>query len=318
MCKLEYLFLGKSDLKVSRLGFGCCPLGGHDWGSVSEKEFRDAIVDALDMGINFFDTADIYGLGESERRLGHFLKRRREEVIISTKFGVRRDNNSETFYDSSPEWLAEALDASLARLGVDHIDLYQVHYIDGRTPVEDTIAALEVKRAEGKIRYYGFSNISLADVSGSVDAPGAVSFQEEYSLAKRDKEKEIEAIYLGKGFSFISWGSLGQGVLTGKYSTDAAFGSDDRRSRPVYVNFHGEKLLKNISMIENIKKRFIKKDKTLSQIAIRWILDRFDNSVALVGIKRPSQLFENAGALGWKLSSEEMAYLDSISSGEYQ
>lgn len=312
---MEYLFLCKSDLEVSRLGFGCCQMGGHEWGSVSESEFRDAIVAALDMGINFFDTADIYGLGESERRLGNFLKSRREEVIISTKFGVRRDNNGGTFYDSTPEWLDEALDASLARLGVDYIDLYQVHYLDGKTPLEDTIAALEGKRADGKIKYYGFSNISLGDVSGSVDAPGAVSFQEEYSLAKRDKEKEIEAIYTWKGLSFISWGSLGQGVLTGKYRADTAFGSDDRRSRPVYVNFHGEKLLKNISMVENIQKRFMKNGRSLSQVAIRWILDRFDNSVALVGIKRSSQLFENAGALGWKLSGEEMDYLDSISRG---
>ena len=312
---MEYIFLCKSNLKVSRLGFGCCPMGGHEWGSVSEREFGDAIAAALDMGINFFDTADIYGVGESERRLWRFLKSRRTEVIISTKFGVRKDNKGGTFYDSTPEWLDEALDASLARLGVDHIDLYQVHYLDGRTPVEETIAALEAKRAEGKIKYYGFSNISLADVSGSVDAPGAVSFQEEYSLSKRDKEKEIEAIYLGKGLSFISWGSLGQGVLTGKYRADASFGPNDRRSRPVYVNFHGEKLLKNISIVENIKKRFMKNGRTPSQIAIRWILDRFDNSVALVGIKRPSQLFENAGALDWKLSGEEMAYLDSISRG---
>jgi myo-inositol catabolism protein IolS len=288
-------------------------MGGHEWGSASESEFKDAIAAALDTGINFFDTADIYGLGESERRLGHFFKNRREEVIISSKFGVRRDNNGGTFYDSTPEWLNEALDASLARLGVDYIDLYQVHYLDGRTPVEATIAALEVKRAEGKIKYYGFSNISLADISGSVDAPGSVSFQAEYSLAKRDKEKEIESIYTGTGLSFISWGSLGQGVLTGKYGTDTAFRDDDRRSRPVYLNFHGEKLLKNVSMVENIKKQFMKNGRAPSQIAIRWILDRFDNSVALVGIKTPAQLLENAGALGWKLSGEEMAYLDSIS-----
>jgi myo-inositol catabolism protein IolS len=312
---LEYTLLGKSELNVSRLGFGCCPLGGHEWGRVSESEFEDAIAAALDMGINFFDTADIYGLGESERRLGKFLKNRQEDVIIATKFGVRKDNNGRTFYDSSPAWLDESLDASLKRLNRDHVDLYQVHYLDGRTPIGETTAALEAKRAEGKIRYYGFSNISFADLSGLTDVQGAISFQGEYSLAKREKEKEIEAIYKDKGLSFISWGSLGQGILSGKYQTDTAFGADDRRARPVYVNFHGEKLLKNVRMVDNIKKIFIKKDKSLSQIAIRWILDRFNSSVALVGIKRSSQLIENAGALGWKLSSEEISYLDSISSG---
>lgn len=311
---MEYLFLGKSDLEVSRFGFGCCPLGGHEWGSVSENEFKDAISLALDTGINFFDTADIYGLGESERRLGKFLKSRRNEVIISTKFGVRKDNKGTTFYDSTPEWLGKALDASLVRLGVDHIDLYQIHYLDDMTPVEDTIAALEIKRDEGKIRYYGFSNISLADVSGLVNATGAISFQEEYSLVRRDKEKEIDAICTEQGLSFISWGSLGQGILSGKYGVETAFGPDDRRSRSVYVNFHGEKLLKNVNMIENINKKFASQDKTISQIAIRWILDRFENSVALVGVKRPSQLLENIGAFGWKLSLEEMSYLGSISS----
>ncbi|HAW58431.1 MAG TPA: hypothetical protein DCX03_05375 [Bacteroidales bacterium] len=299
---------------MSRFGFGCCPLGGHEWGSVSENEFKDAISLALDTGINFFDTADIYGLGESERRLGKFLKSRRNEVIISTKFGVRKDNKGTTFYDSTPEWLGKALDASLVRLGVDHIDLYQIHYLDDMTPVEDTIAALEIKRDEGKIRYYGFSNISLADVSGLVNATGAISFQEEYSLVRRDKEKEIDAICTEQGLSFISWGSLGQGILSGKYGVETAFGPDDRRSRSVYVNFHGEKLLKNVNMIENINKKFASQDKTISQIAIRWILDRFENSVALVGVKRPSQLLENIGAFGWKLSLEEMSYLGSISS----
>jgi len=185
---MEYTFLGKSDLKVSRLGFGCCPMGGHGWGKVPKDKLRDAVSAALDIGINFFDTADIYGLGESERLLGAFLKGRRKETVIATKFGVRKDKKGRTFYDSSPEWMNKSLDGSLARLGVECIDLYQVHYIDERTPLEDTVAALEAKRIEGKIKYYGFSNITISDLAGWDAWPGAVSFQEEYSLAKREKE----------------------------------------------------------------------------------------------------------------------------------
>jgi aryl-alcohol dehydrogenase-like predicted oxidoreductase len=310
---MEYINLGKSDLKVSRLGFGCCPMGGHAWGKVSEGEFRDAVLAALDAKINFFDTADIYGFGRSEELLGKFLKLRRREAVIATKFGLRADGEGKIFYDNSPVWIEEALDASLSRLGVSHIDLYQVHYLDGKTPITDVIEILEKKRKEGKIRYYGLSNISLENIADFAPPEALVSFQAEYSLAERGKEKEIDLLIAEKSLSFISWGSLGQGVLTGKYGSDTTFGPEDRRSRAVYVNFHGEKLARNVDMVENTRIRFNGSGKTLPQIAVRWILDRFENSVALVGIKRPSQLLDNIGALGWQMMREDMAYLDSIS-----
>lgn len=153
----------------------------------------------------------------------------------------------------------------------------------------------------------------LKDINDPALPEALVSFQAEYSLAKREKEKQIESLITEKGLSFISWGSLGQGVLTGKYGPDTVFGADDRRAKAIYVNFHGEKLAKNVDMVKNIKKRFGGSSRTLSQIAVRWILDSFENSVALVGIKRPGQLLENIGALGWRLTRDEIDFLDAIS-----
>lgn len=147
---MECINLGKSDLKVSRLGFGCCPMGGHGWGKVEEKDFKAAISAALDAGINFFDTADIYGFGHSEELLGKFLKERRKEAVIATKFGLRTDNKGKIFYDNSLAWIEKALDGSLSRLGVGQIDLYQVHYLDGKTPIADVIGVLEEKKKKGR------------------------------------------------------------------------------------------------------------------------------------------------------------------------
>ena len=310
---MEYVNLGRSDLKVSRLGFGCCPMGGHGWGRVSEEDFKSAVATALDKGVTFFDTADTYGFGRSEELLGKFVKGRREEVIISTKFGVRKNREGAIFYDNSPVWIEKALDASLSRMRVSTIDLYQIHYLDGKTPVNDVIDILERKRKEGKIRYYGFSNVRLEDMSDLYIPEAAVSFQLEYCLAVREKEKEIETLINEKKLSFISWGSLGQGILTGKYRENVVFGPEDRRSRTVYTNFHGEKLARNIEMVENIERKFEGSGKNLTQIAVRWILDRFDNSVVLTGMKNSDQVEINCGAFGWKLSREDIAFLDSVS-----
>jgi aryl-alcohol dehydrogenase-like predicted oxidoreductase len=313
--RMEYTSLGKSDLSVSRLGFGCCPMGGHGWGQVSENDFEEAVSAALDEGVTFFDTADVYGLGESERLLGKFLGSRRKEAVIATKFGVRTDVTGKAFYDNSPEWIEAALDGSLKRLGTDRIDLYQIHYLDGKTPLADVIGALDKKRREGKIRYYGFSNVLLKDIEDISLPAELVSFQAEYSLAKRALEKDIVGIHERKKIEFLSWGSLGQGVLSGKYGPGSGFSGDDRRSREVYVNFHGEKFRKNLSLTGEMRTMFAGTGKTLTQVAIRWIMDNLGFGVVLTGIKRPSQLIENTGAFGWSLTKEEIGSLDRMSRG---
>ena len=159
---MEYITLKNSDLKVSRLCMGGCPMGGHGWGIVQEQELLDTVQSALDLGVNFFDTADTYGLGQSELTLGRALGSRRQEAVIATKFGVRVENHT-TFYDNSPLWIRTACENSLKRLGTDYIDLYQMHYRDGHTDIATVLGVLEDLRREGKIRYFGLSNLSMAD-----------------------------------------------------------------------------------------------------------------------------------------------------------
>ena len=178
---MEYITLKNSDLKVSRLCMGGCPMGGYGWGDVQETDLIDAVHTAIDQGITFFDTADTYGLGQSEITLGKALGNHRQDVAIASKFGVRVENGR-TFYDNRPEWIKTALQNSLKRLNTDYIDLYQVHYRDGVTPIEAVIETLEEMKVKGYIRYYGLSNIHKEDMNELKPYAGKfVSFQDEYS-----------------------------------------------------------------------------------------------------------------------------------------
>lgn len=310
---MEYLTLKNSDLYVSRLCMGGCPMGGYGWGNVQEQELLDAVSAALDAGINFFDTADTYGLGQSERTLGKALGSRRDQAVIATKFGVRVENGH-TFYDNSPQWITAACEGSLQRLGSDHIDLYQVHYRDRKTPISAVLEALERLREQGKIRYFGLSNIHREDLPELTAWAGKfVSFQDEYSLACRKNEEDMIALAQDLSMTPLTWGSLGQGILTGKYGASAAFGKDDRRSREIYVNFHGEKLVKNLQIVEAMRPIAAAHGKSVSAVAIRFILDHLPGSVVLCGAKRPAQILGNAEGLGWNLTDAELSCLDSIS-----
>ncbi len=228
---MEYITLKNSDLKVSRLCMGGCPMGKYGWGDVQENELIDAVHAALDRGITMFDTADTYGLGQSERILAKALGKRRKDVVIADKFGVRVGSNG-TVYDNSPQYIREALDNSLQRLETDYIDLYQVHYRDNFTPLSTVIDTLEELKNAGKIRYYGLSNIHEKDYDEIKPYIGRiVSVQDEYSLACR--KNEMDLLRLSEEFRItpLTWGSLGQGILTGKYTKDnVTFGADDRRS----------------------------------------------------------------------------------------
>ncbi len=311
---MEYLTLKNSDLIVSRLCMGGCPLGGYGWGETQENELIGAVYSALDKGITFFDTADTYGLGQSEILLGKALGNHRKNVTIASKFGVRV-GGGKTVYDNSPAWIKEALDASLRRLGTDYIDLYQVHYRDGVTPIEEVIGTLEEAKKAGKIRYYGLSNIYEEDKKELSHHMGKfVSFQDEYSLACRKNESDIISIAEGLQMTPLTWGSLGQGILTGKYTKENInFGSNDRRSREIYVNFHGDKLLKNLSIVEEMRLMAKKYNKPVPAVAVRYILDYLPDSVVLVGAKRPAQILDNAEGCGWKLDNNDIQKLEEVS-----
>ena len=311
---MEYSRIKNTDLNVSRICMGGCPMGGYGWGAVQEAELIDAVQTALDNGINFYDTADTYGLGQSEITLGKALGDRRKDAVIATKFGVRA-GNGKTFYDNSPEYIEQALDASLKRLDTDYIDLYQVHYRDGVTPISVVAETLERMKESGKIRYYGLSNISMKDYEELAPYKGKfVSFQDEYSLACRKNERDMLALSDKLSMTPLTWGSLGQGILTGKYDkTNVNFDSSDRRSRDIYVNFHGKKLLKNLEIVETMRPIAAAHNKSVAAVAIRFILDHIPDSVVLCGAKRPAQILSNAEGSDWKLTSEEINELDEVS-----
>lgn len=310
---MEYITLKNSDMKVSRLCMGGCPMGGYGWGNVQEQELVDAVHVALDQGVTFFDTADTYGLGQSEITLGKALGVHRRDVVIASKFGVRVQNGKTT-YDNSPAWIHEALEGSLRRLGTDYIDVYQVHYRDGVTPIQVVVETLDKMKEKGYIKAYGLSNIHEKDISELEKYKGKfVCFQDEYSLACRKNEKDIVRLSEKLRMTPSTWGSLGQGILTGKYDKNATFGADDRRSRDIYVNFHGEKLLKNLEIVEVMKKIAENHKKPVSAVAIRYILDFLPESVVLCGAKRPSQVLDNVKGCDWKLDAEELKLLDEVS-----
>lgn len=310
---MEYINLKNTDLKVSRFCMGGCPMGGYNWGKVEQDELVGAIRKALDVGVNFFDTADTYGLGQSEKTLAKGLGANRQDVVIETKFGVRVEGGR-TFYDNSPAYIEAALDNSLRRLDTDYIDIYLIHYRDGATPMEEVVNKLVQLRDKGKIRYFGLSNISAAEAEEIKPYKGLfVNCQNEFSLACRKNETDLKYLQNELDLTPMTWGSLGQGILTGKYDINSKFGFDDRRRLDIYVNFHGEKLEKNLKIVEVLREIATNRGKTLSACAIRFILDCLPGSVALAGIKRADQLISNLDAMDWKLTPDEYRALDEIS-----
>ena len=287
-------------------------MGGYGWGYVSENAVIATVHRAIDGGVNFFDTADTYGLGQSERTLAKALDGRRDKVIIATKFGVRTEKGKTT-YDNSPEYIEKALNDSLKRLSTDYIDLYQIHYRDKATPLDAVVEVLERFKEQGKIRCYGLSNIHGEDFKEVEPFSGKfASCQNEYSLVTRVNEKDLLVNCNELQLTPMTWGSLGQGVLTGKYNVNSGFGINDRRSRDVYTNFHGDKLKKNMEIVENMKPLAEKFGVPLAALAVRFILDRIPDSISLVGAKNPSQIEGTMTAMDFRLSKDDLEFLERI------
>lgn len=294
-----------------RLAFGCEQLGGYEWGAVNPVEVIAAIGEAIQRGVRLFDTADCYGRGRSETLLGQALAPYRERVLIATKFGVRLDDRGGVTYDSSPEWAQQALEASLRRLRAETVDLFQMHYWDGVTPLQALFDRLERLRGQGKIRWYGVTNLDPQQGLPS-GYPGLVSASLEYSLLERSHERAARDV-LAAGLTFLSYGSLGQGLLSGKYRSSEHFGSDDRRARPQYRNFHGERLERNLVIVERLEALAQRHGVTASQLALAWILRQLPGSAVLVGIKRAAQLMDALGALDLELPASVHLALDEVS-----
>jgi len=307
---MELTRLGPDGPEISRVGFGGCPIGGHGWGRVDDRESLDAIGRALDRGVNFFDTADVYGLGHSEEVLSRGLGSQRSEVVVATKFGVAKNDCGETIKDTSPRHLRRALEGSLKRLRLDCLPLYYVHWPDGVTPIEETMVELLRCRDEGKIRWIGLSNMGAEFVERALTVGPVHALQVQFSLVDREAIAELLPLAERCGVTLVTWGSLAQGLLTGKYDFHSRFEPSDRRSR--YENFIGPKFERNLQVVDRLVGIAQHLKRTPAQVALRWVLDYPGVGVALFGAKRPEQVDDNLGATGWRLSAADFASLASV------
>lgn len=305
---MEYVGLGRSEVSVSRVGFGCAALGGYDYGKVDDRDSIAAVHRALELGVNFFDTADVYGLGHAEELLGEALGNRRHDVVVATKFGVQWDAQGNTHRDISPARVLEALEGSLRRLKLDCIPLYQIHWYDDRTPVARTMDALLKCQETGKIRFIGCCNFSSSLIEEAQKCGRVESLQLPYSLAERDSAQVIDESHRKYQMSTFCYNPLAQGLLTGKYGRDSSFYGTDLRNRSSL--FHGSSLTSNLALADRLKTIAKRLGRTPAQVAIRWILENESVSCAIVGIKTPAQIEENTGIDGWSLSQEDKDFLN--------
>lgn len=307
---METLMLRDGITSVSRIAFGAEPLGGYEWGDLDFAEIERAVLQALELGVNLFDTADCYGHGESEQRLGRMLAGRREQAVIASKFGVRFDAENRAWYDNRPEHIVRSLEGSLRRLDTDMIDIYQLHWPDKVTPLDAVFDCLDDLRRQGKIRLYGVTNVAPAQLIPHAGREGLASFSLQYSLAHRDDEDVIRQL-CDQGLIFLSWGSLGQGILSGRYGADHRWPENDRRRRERYEHFHGEKLEKNLALVERLRTvAAVEGYSSASVCALRFILDTLPRSTAIVGVKSCTQIAQNAEAARLSpLAPEELRYL---------
>jgi len=303
-------------LKLCPLAIGCEQLGNTDWGTIDIDECKIAIKVAFENGANIFDTADVYGLGKSEEELSKALGRERHNAFIISKFGVRwikknTSNRAITFKDSSPQYLKDAIENSLRRLRLDTIPLYFVHWPDDKTPIEDTLIALEKARKDGKILNYGLSNFSLKSINKVLDEFPIAAIQSPYSIINNKSETLDQLIKTSKkGLSTFTYGPLEQGLLSGKYNDQIKFTINDRRHR--LEHFSKESLKEKQNLFEGIKKIAKKYNKTMAQVSLRWVLDSHYVTSAIVGIKNRKQLQSNLEALNWSMDMSDWQFLDQL------
>jgi aryl-alcohol dehydrogenase-like predicted oxidoreductase len=303
--------LGRSGLTVSALGLGCMGMSDF-YGEQDDAESTRTLHRALDLGVTFFDTADMYGPFKNEELLGRALKGRRGSVVLATKFGIERDPHDSTRrgINGRPAYVKAACEASLKRLGTDHIDLYYQHRVDPTTPIEETVGAMSRLVEEGKVRFLGLSEAAPATVSRAVAIHPIAALQTEYSLWSREPEDEILPSIRELGVGFVPYSPLGRGFLTGQIKKFEDLAEDDyRRFTP---RFQGENFQKNLDLVARINDLAQQKECTAGQLALAWVLAQGDDVVPIPGTKRVKYLEENLGALEVELTKDELAQLDEI------
>ncbi|HEY8530900.1 MAG TPA: aldo/keto reductase [Limnochorda sp.] len=313
---MEYAQLGNTSIQVTRIALGTWAMGGWLWGGTDVDEAVRAIHAAWDMGITTIDTAPVYGFGLSEEIVARALREAsipRDRVVIATKCGMEWNDKEETWRNSKPERIRKEVEDSLRRLQTDYIDLYQIHWPDPNTPIHETAQVMYELYKEGKIRAIGVSNYSVEQMEAWREVAPLHSEQSRYNLFRREVEADVLPYVREHGMAFLAYSPLARGLLTGKFTEESTFKPGDSRvNDPLFV---GDAFKVNLQKVAELKTLAAELGKTVAQLAIRWVLDQPGVTVALWGARRPAQIEEAAGAVGWTLTDDVKQRIEAIMQG---
>ena len=308
---MQYRTLGPNGPRVSAIGLGCMGMSAF-YGARDDAESTNTLHYALDQGVNLLDTSDMYGPYTNEKLVGRAIAGRRDQVFLATKFGIVLDpaNPMARGVNGRPEYVRASCDASLQRLGVDHIDLYYLHRVDTQVPIEETVGAMADLVTQGKVRYLGLSEASTQTLERAHRTHPITALQSEYSLWSRDPEQATLALCEQLGIGFVAYSPLGRGFLTGAIQSPDDFDADDyRRNNP---RFMGENFTRNLALVEQIRQMAADEGCTPAQLALAWVMARGEHIVPIPGTRRRANLDDNLGAFNVVLSADDMAQIEAI------
>lgn len=308
---MDYVSIRGLSAEASTLGFGCWGIGGHGYGPVDDMESVRCLRLARELGITLFDTADVYGFGHSERMLRRAFGSALADLVVVTKFGVRWDESGRTWKDSSAVYARQAVDASLRRLGLECLPILLIHWLDGTTPLDETLDALVQLRKDGKIRAFGLSNVTGRVLHGGLESYDLALVQMEFGIANQRNVDAMRKCREHGGPAVVAFGSLSRGLMSGEYRVDTHFEKGDTRATD--STFKGERLARRLTLVEHLERVGGKYQRQPVEVALRWALDAPEAPAVIVGMTQEEQVRANAAVCEWRLSEDDWLELSRIS-----